>query len=44
MQAETFLLDAHEFYPFGTYINMEDEIIGGIGRCLRFKGGSIYPE
>ena len=26
-QAEVFLLDAKEFYPFGTYINMKDEIV-----------------
>ena len=26
-QAELFLLDAKEFYPFGTYINMQDEIV-----------------
>ncbi len=26
-QAEAFLLDAREFYPFGTYINMKDEIV-----------------
>jgi hypothetical protein len=26
-QAEIFLLDAKEFYPFGTYINMKDEIV-----------------
>ena len=26
-QAEVFLLDAGEFFPFGTYINMQNEII-----------------
>jgi len=26
-QAELFLLDAAEFYPFGTYINMQNEIV-----------------
>jgi len=26
-QAEVFLLDAGEFYPFGTYINMQNKII-----------------
>jgi hypothetical protein len=26
-QVELFLLDANEFYPFGTYINQKDEII-----------------
>ena len=26
-QAELFLLDAGEFYPFGTYINMKNEIV-----------------
>ncbi len=26
-QAELFLLDAKEFYPFGTYINMQNEIV-----------------
>ena len=26
-QAEIFLLDAKEFYPFGTYINAKDEIV-----------------
>jgi hypothetical protein len=27
LQAEAFLLDAREFYPFGTYIDMEDKIV-----------------
>src|SRR5471030_1504761 len=27
IQAEAFLLDANEFYPFGSYINMKDEIV-----------------
>lgn len=26
-QAELFLLNAREFYPFGTYINMNDKIV-----------------
>ena len=26
-QAEVFLLDAKEFYPFGTYMNIKDEIV-----------------
>ena len=26
-QAEAFLLDAREFYPFGTYINAKNEIV-----------------
>lgn len=27
LQAELFLLDAREFFPFGTYINEKDEIV-----------------
>jgi hypothetical protein len=26
-QAEAFLLDAREFYPFGTYINSKNEVV-----------------
>jgi len=38
-QAELFLLDANEFYPFGTCVNKKDEIIP-VGAYL----GGDHPE
>jgi len=34
LQAELFLLDAGEFFPFGTYINKDSEIVP-VGACLK---------